>query len=452
MTDNAYLLCLLAWVLVGLAAALKSRDPARHGVGLTLTFVLNMAMNHWFGAVVCLLPWYLPSGADFVATGFELSTLGIIGFAVGCFAVAPFVVPDHDDGAAEPVNIWPWHPRVLRMYALVGIGSYVAMALGAGRVPSLTAVLSVGFNFVLVALCLAMWYAQLRGEHTRQHLLLAAAFTLPFFTMVTQGFLGYGIGYLILVFSFYLLLSRHRVKLLLVSLPLAFLGLSFYVTYMRDRNEIRETVWGGQAYESRVDAIWRMCTTMEIFDPFDTKHLGRIDVRLNQNRLVGAAALRLQNTHGYARGETLWMALLAVIPRAIWAEKPEYAGSMDLVSRYTGITFAEGTAVGMGPIFELEINFGRVGVFLGMLLLGVIIGLADRKAGAALRFDDPLTFGKWFLIGIIMQNAIGSFAETTASLAAALILASLVNHYLRSRPGPDLPAAMDEHPANSWNP
>jgi hypothetical protein len=167
---------------------------------------------------------------------------------------------------------------------------------------------------------------------------------------------------------------------------------------------------------------------------------------------VGAAALRLQNTQGYAHGETLWMALLAVIPRAIWTDKPEYAGGMDWVSRYTGITFAQGTAVGMGPIFELEINFGRIGVFLGMLLLGVIIGVADRKAGAALRFDDPLTFGKWFLIGIIMQNAIGSFAETTASLAAALILASIVNHYLRSRPGPDLPESMDERPVNSWNP
>ena len=451
MTDNVYSLCLLVWVLIGLAAILKTRDPARCGVGLTLTFIFNMAVNHWFGALVCILPWYRPAGADFVATGFKLSTLGILGFAVGCFAIAPFVLRAHDDAAGEPANIWPWHPRVLRTYTLVGIGSYVAMTLGATRVPSLTAILSAGFNFVLVAVCLAMWYAQLRGEHTRQHLYLIAAFALPFFTMVTQGFLGYGVGYLILVFSFYLLLSRHRVKLLLVILPLAFLGMSFYVTYMRDRSEIRAAVWGGQAYESRVDAIWRTCTTMELFDPFDIKHLGRVDVRLNQNRLVGTAALRLENSLGYAHGETLWMALLALVPRAIWADKPEYAGSMNLVSKYTGILFEEGTSVGMGPVFELEINFGRIGVFLGMLLLGVIIGVADGKAGAALRFDDPLTFGTWFLVGIIMQNAIGSFAETTASLAAALIVVSIVNHYLRSRPDPDLPASMREYTVNSRN-
>ena len=120
---------------------------------------------------------------------------------------------------------------------------------------------------------------------------------------------------------------------------------------------------------------------------------------------------------------------------------------MDLVSQYTGINFQQGTSVGMGPIFELEINFGYLGVFLGMLLLGIIIGVADRKAGTALRFDDPLTFGKWFLVGIILQNAIGSFAETTASLAAALILVSIVNHYLRSRPGPDLPGRWTSTPS-----
>ena len=57
-------------------------------------------------------------------------------------------------------------------------------------------------------------------------------------------------------------------------------------------------------------------------------------------------------------------------------------------------------------------------------------------AAGALSADGPISFPLAF----------------AASLAAALILASLVNHYLRSRPGPDLPAAMDEHPVNSWNP
>ena len=443
--DDFYILSLLGWVLIGLVATLRSRDPARRGVGLTVTFIISLAINHWFGAIVCYLPWYSPSSADYVAAGFELSTLGIFGFAIGSFMIAPLVAPDHYDESEEIPILAAWHPRALRTYTLVGIGSYLAMAVGANRLPSLAAVFSAGFNFVLVAICFAMWCSQQRGEHFRERLLLLAAFALPFFTIVTQGFLGYGIGYLIVVLSFYLVFSQHRVKLLLVALPLAFLAISFYVTYMRDRNEIRATVWGRQGYDSRFGAIWHTCTTLEVFDPLNIKHLGRIDLRLNQNRLVGAAASRLENTHGYAHGETMWMALFAVIPRAVWADKPQYAGSMNLVSRYTGITFERGTSVGMGPIFELEINFGYLGVFLGMLLIGIVIGVADRKAAIALRYDDPLPFAKWFIIGIIVQNAIGSFAETTASLAAALILIGIVNVYLRSRPDTDLFDTVDEH-------
>ena len=449
--NQSYILALLGWVLVGLIATLRTRDPAQRGVGLTLTFIIAMAVNHWFGALVCFLPWYSPSGADNVAVGFELSTLGIFGFAVGCFAISSFISPDPWIDPDEQMTIEPSHPRMLRTYTLVGLGSYVAMAVGLTRLPSLAAIFAGGFNFLLVAICFGMWCAQQRGEHTRQHLLLAAAFTLPIFTMVTRGFLGFGIMYLVVVFSFYLLLSQHRIKVLVISLPLAFLAMSFFVTYMRDREDIRRTVWGGFAYGSRLEQLWHTCSTIEWFDPLNIKHLERVDLRLNQNRLVGLAALHLQSTKGYAHGETVWMALFALIPRVLWADKPQYAGGNGLVSQYTGLKFDQNTSVGMGPIFELEINFGRIGVFLGMLLIGVIVGLADRKAGAALRWNDPLAFGKWFLIGITMQNANGSFAETTAGLAATLLFVAAVNHYLRAHPDEDLFEPMDEHSANSVN-
>ena len=145
------------------------------------------------------------------------------------------------------------------------------------------------------------------------------------------------------------------------------------------------------------------------------------------------------------------MALFALVPRALWADKPQYAGGNGLVSQYTGLRFDQNTSVGMGPIFELEINFGKTGVFLGMALIGVIVGLADRKAGAALRLNDPLSFGKWFLVGITMQNANGSFAETTAGLAATLLFVSAVNHYLRAHPDEVLFESMDEHHPDSVN-
>ena len=429
--SNSLLWCLLIWVLIGLIAALKSRGTTRRSAGLTVAFIINMALNHWFGALVCLLPWYTPSGNENVVEGFELSTLGMIAFAIGCFALAPLISPNLPD-EEELTDASCGNPRIMRTYGLVGAGCFLAMAVGASRLPSVAAVFSTGFNLILVALCLAMWCASRQGDRRRVHGWLASAFLLPFFTMMTQGFLGYGVGYLIVVLSFYLLLSRHRLALLLLMLPLAYVGLSFYVSYMRDRDEIRGVVWGGEGYGSRVDRIWQTCRTVEWFDPLDTRHLERVDRRLNQNRLIGAAVLHLQNTHSFANGDTLWMALLALIPRAVWADKPAYGGSMDLVSKYTGLRFAQGTSVGMGVIFEPYINFGRFGVIVALLTIGVVVGVIDHKSALALYTGQALAFGRWFLLGIIMMNVLGSFAEITASLAGALIVVFAVNHYLRT--------------------
>jgi len=88
-----------------------------------------------------------------------------------------------------------------------------------------------------------------------------------------------------------------------------YLGLSVFVSYMRDRDDIRATVWGEQSFSDRLDKISKTVTTFEWFDPTDWAHLKRIDDRLNQNFLVGAAVYQLGQTQHFARGETLWDAL-----------------------------------------------------------------------------------------------------------------------------------------------
>jgi hypothetical protein len=113
-----------------------------------------------------------------------------------------------------------------------------------------------------------------------------------------------------------------------------------FVSYMRDRDEIRATVWGGSPSPIASIAFRRPSRPLNGSILPIAEHLQRIDGRLNQNFLVGAAVNQLSQTQAYARGDTLWDALLALIPRAIWPEKPITAGSGNLVSRYTGIDFA----------------------------------------------------------------------------------------------------------------
>ena len=89
---------------------------------------------------------------------------------------------------------------------------------------------------------------------------------------------------------------------------------------------------------------------------------------MNQNQLVGAAVQYLESGYApFATGDTLIQSALAIIPRAIWPDKPVFAGSPGLVTQYTGIQFAAGTSVGVGQVLEFYINFGSPGVVGGFL-------------------------------------------------------------------------------------
>ncbi|MCP6769100.1 hypothetical protein NL529_30065, partial [Klebsiella pneumoniae] len=87
----------------------------------------------------------------------------------------------------------------------------------------------------------------------------------------------------------------------------------------------------------------------ELFDPRNIRQLERIDERLNQNYLVGAAVRHLQDGRvDFAAGSTVSDAALNIIPRALWPDKPIGAGSGDLVAIYTGLEFSKETSVGIG--------------------------------------------------------------------------------------------------------
>ncbi len=429
MIETTQLVYLLIWVVIGLAAFVIVRSQAWSGAGLALAFFMNMALNHWFGALVSFLPWYTPvGGLRVVEEGFEISTLGMVGFAVGCFAIAPLLTRGyarHDKPYSPPPS-----SRVFRIFLAVGSACYLGMAFGLGAIPSATAVLSAGFNLVLASICIGLWHAHLQGERGKFILLLASTILLPLFTIMTQGFLGFGVGYAIVIVAFIVALCRLRWRWLPVGLGLGFLALSFYVTYMRDRDDIRSAVWQGRDYGTRFAKVQGIWQDFEWFDPFDKKHLQRIDWRLNQNWLVGAAVSHLGPTGAFANGETIWMAVLALVPRAIWPGKPVVAGSMGLVEVYSGIKVPEDTSIGMGLIFEFYVNFRRYGVFLGLLLIGVLVGVADRKAGTALRFGEPADFPMWFLIGIVLQNVAGSLVEITPAIIATVLIVTVLKKYL----------------------
>ncbi|MGA2590649.1 MAG: hypothetical protein ABSH32_12090 [Bryobacteraceae bacterium] len=420
---------LLIWMAVmGLVALVRWRRRMP-SAGLTLAYLLNLSLIHWIGAAVYVLPAFQNQDLRLTELGLEQSLYGLLAFAFGGLILTPILASrgwlPRSKAAHQP------DPRLPKAYMACGVAFYLLLtSTSLGHLPTATAIVSSGQQLIVAGLALCCWKAWRENQVRRLIGWLLLAFLLPVTTLVRAGALGAGAIALLTLLIFVSGFVRSPFKIALVALPLLYLGLSVFVTYMRDRTDIRVTVWGGQSLSDRLDRLSETVATFEWFDPANFHHLQRIDARLNQNWLVGAAVNRLHETDGYARGDTLWDALLALIPRALWPDKPILAGSGDLVNRYTDIKFAPGTSVGIGQVLEFYANFGTTGVVIGFAIMGLVITVLDYQAADRLARSDLQGFVLWLLPGIALLQVNGQLVELTASAAASLVVALLTNKYL----------------------
>ena len=154
-----------------------------------------------------------------------------------------------------------------------------------GRVPTVAAFVSQGWGLLLVGVGLGAWYAWHRRRPVGFAAWLTATVCLPLITVVTQGFIGFGTVAALAILSFIASFTRPGWKGVVLALVFVYLGLSMYVTYMRDRLEIRDVVWTDSSVGDRLDVVSNTFTNVEWFSPTNVDHLQRIDERLNQNAL-----------------------------------------------------------------------------------------------------------------------------------------------------------------------
>ena len=446
----------LMWGIAAMFLLVRYWRFAR-GVGLILTYVVSFGSIHWLAAALYVLPWYSASGEGLVAEGMKLSAIALVSFAVGAEIVYRWLSIHRerrpqtrvsDDAHAEVSRISPF---AASWYLAAGVFLYAIVTPFAGRLPTLTALVNTGSAVIVLGISLKCWNAWQSGRPNVWWWLMATAI-LPLITVATQGFLGYGMAAVVTVYGFTAAFYRPRWVVLTASLVIAYLGLSVYVTYMRDRGDIRATVWSGTGLSDRFSKVRDSLGNFEWFSIDNQDHLARIDSRLNQDWLVGAAVANIRRGNvDYARGTTYRDAALALIPRAIWKDKPVGAGSGDLVSIYTGIPFAEGTSVGIGQVMETFVNFGQTGVIIAFLIIGGVLAIVDRFALESLARGDVGHFAMWYLPGLSLLNLGGSFVEITSSAGAGFAMAYIMNVLIRRRlhleaMAHDRIVAMSSHP------
>ncbi|MCC7007745.1 MAG: hypothetical protein IT184_02920 [Acidobacteria bacterium] len=424
MTDLAY------WVAIWLAAAafvVLRHWRVHRGVGLVLGYVVSFGALHWLASSFNLLPWNRHRAEDLVTLGMRESALAMVMFAAGAEIVLQLrrartgsANVTSDEGIA--IN----HGAV-NFYLVAGVALHVVLLPIARGLPSVTALVSTGSTLMVTALGLKCWNAW----HERRSLAmlgwLFVSALLPFFTVATQGYLGYGLAGMLMVLVFLAAFYGPRLKLLAIAVLFAYTGLSVYVTYMRDRAYIRSVVWSGSSLDDRLASVVDSVSQFEWFQIQDPRHLARVGIRLDQNFLVGSAVARVDAQQAtLAHGATMIEAVYALLPRALWPEKAIVAGSGDLVSTYTGFRFSADTSVGVGQVLECYVNFGTAGVLVSFMILGALTAAADGRALRALAGGDIRRFTMWYVPAIALLNVGGSFVEATSTAAAGLVMAALV--------------------------
>lgn len=441
ITADYYLIVLLWLGTLGVFMIQAWRDPSPV-VGLGLAYWFNLAMIHLLGGLIQLLPWHnSPERADTLA-GFRLTGFAMVGLLLGNGLLAQLICGRQPE-PHEP----PGTNALLRHTGgrCIGVGLFASFVLMGvlGAVPSLGAILSGGLPLAVGGLCLLWWYLWKTGRRRLSWLAVLAALSIPVVTTLGQGFLGFGVVALLTLGCFVGAFYRLRSTALLVGLAVFFAGLSLYPAYLKARREIRMAVWGNWALEDRIGVTYAALErNWGWFDPWDESHLEAIELRLNQNALLGASHRYLQaGNEPYANGETVLNAAYALIPRVLWPGKPAWAGSGDLVSRFTGIHFEAYTSVGIGHVMELYVNFGATGILLGFLLIGTAIGVVDRMASRYLLAGNVRRFLLSFVPGQALLLVGGNFAEVTAAAAGSFILCWFVTRSLPESAAADRPAA-----------
>jgi hypothetical protein len=422
MSDGRLEFWLVLWLLTA-AYIIVRHWRAGRGAGLVFAYVLSFAAIHWLAAALYALPWYSTQEFETTVDGLRLSAVALLAFGAGgevggmCFRrFGP------EDSTGEAVSAADG--RIVNLYIVAGVLFYSVIFPLVAALPTASALASTSSSLVVLGVGLKAWNAWNRGRRARTWLWLASTAVFPFVTLVGQGFLGFGFAAMLIVAAFVASFYRPRWQVIAAGALVGYLGLTIYVTYMRDRRDIREVVWGGESIGSRVGQLVDTFADLEWFDLHDSDHLHRVDDRLNQDALVGMAMDNIRSgTVPLASGGTIEDALLALVPRALWPSKPIVAGSGGLVAEYTGLLVPEGTSVGIGHVMECYVNFAMPGVIVGFLLIGAVTVYLDRAASAWLHRGDVSRFALWFLPGLSLLQVGGSFVEMMSSGAAALVVA-----------------------------
>ncbi len=251
-------------------------------------------------------------------------------------------------------------------------------------------------------------------------------------TEIAIGFLGYfgDFRHVIIVFLVALLSSNGSRRLIWMTVPIAALGVALLLVWTSIKVEYRAFVNKGGGLQvvlvtdtEKVERLVYLCQQLTKADL-----IKGTDALVNRIAYVDLLSKTIQYVPSITPHEdgNLWKAAVrhVLIPRLFDPDKPSLDDSA-LARRYTGIFVAgkeEGTSIGLGYVAESYVDFGRYGMFVPSLLLGLWLGWIHWRFRAK-QFFQPLAAG--FLVAIVVLNA-NSIEISSAKLLGSQVTMAVI--------------------------
>ena len=400
--------------LAALACLLWLLRRDRVSLGLPIAYLYSLLLIHLPGAFAHIAGRDILLNSDLTEIGMRFTALGSLCFVAGVWLARSPTPQVSMPREVDRHRFW-WFCLFGGWFLIYGLSPLFS-------IPSIGAAVQQGGGIWMLGVMLGLRASFQRRDYKRIAIWLGALLVYPILMLLLGGFLSYGSAAIIIVCAALTISTRKYYRVMVGLTVFVFLSLSIFVNYYPHRNDIRNQVWGGAPLEARIGSVVDAVRDFEWLDPTSPTHLTAFDQRLNQNYFVGLAAKRIQlGQVEYLEGDSVWEGLLSLVPRALWPDKPVFAGSPQIVSKMTGLRFSRNTSIGVGNVMEFQINFGTPGVVIGFLVLGWLMGMLDLKAAVAERRGDLGSLILFFLPCVTLIQPNGSLVEVFSGSAAALV-------------------------------
>ncbi|MEP2612598.1 hypothetical protein [Marinobacter alexandrii] len=436
----------LGWLLNILFSFWYTSGQSRSSVGLPLAFVLSTTFLY-IGFIVYLNPNYshirLDGSLYLLSYNFtyETAVLGALASLVGVtsFNVGTFLSRFRTKRLKRPVGLEHLHfSRSFRSKLLVGLALFGVAGFSLARlqlpIPLIDAILQVGRNAALIAVCIGAAFTVLTDRKASYRRWLLIGMVIPAIYLIVFGFASYGFILVCILVAFYLAFMRRKTpklwKALTAGFAITYIFLAAFVAWMNFRDNLRAMIADNSSIGARIEVLWQAALSSRLLSWYDYQSLDLLTVRLNQYIFVGKA-IELQSADPSLRlyGETIWIAFFAWVPRFLWPEKPEM-NTTQFMRDHTGIDFGDRATFGNGPVLEYYVNFGWPGIILGLLLLGVLLGRIDTKARQHLDAGQMLGFAKWFAVGMAFVAPLTNLFFMINTAVASFAIFSAIQYFM----------------------